>query len=111
MASTNSTLNITKEMIHKQDEFMLSSNRSIGLEDGPNLGYKNRCDMPILLQVSLNIYFDVSIVSIIMDIRNVFLTLGLPPYIWWLKMDLVATQLVMDIFLLPQVFYLQSYGN
>jgi len=26
-------------------------------------------------------------------------------------MDLVATQLVMDIFLLPQVFYLQSYGN
>jgi hypothetical protein len=46
-----------------------------------------------------------------MDIRNVFLTLGLPPYIWWLKMDLVATQLVMDIFLLPQVFYLQSYGN
>jgi hypothetical protein len=41
MASTNSTPNITKEMIHQQYEFMLSSNPPIGLEDGPNLGYKN----------------------------------------------------------------------
>jgi len=78
MASTNATPIIIIKMIHEQNEFMLSSNPPIRLEDRPNLGYKNWCDMPICFKCHINVYFDVSIVSIRMDIKNVSLHLGCP---------------------------------